>query len=91
VGEEAFGIAVAEAMACGVPVVASRVGGIPEVVLEGGGLLVPPRDEGAIAGALHAILSDPAKGREMGEKARASVHERFAWKTVAGRFEEWVL
>jgi glycosyltransferase involved in cell wall biosynthesis len=91
VGEEAFGIAVAEAMACGVPVVASRVGGIPEVVLEGGGLLVPPRDEGAIAGALHAILSDPAKGREMGESARVSVNERFSWEKVAGRFEEWVL
>lgn len=61
-----------EAMACGTPVIASRVGGIPELVADGEtGLLVPPGDETALADALVALLGDAPRRERMGEKARA--------------------
>src|SRR5262249_6320833 len=74
---EPLGIVNLEAMACGTAVVASRVGGIPEVVGDGEtGLLVPPDDPGALAGALGALLAAPdraaAMGRRGGERAARS-------------------
>ena len=64
---EPLGIVNLEAMACGTAVVASRVGGIPEVVSDGEtGLLVPPDDPGALAGALNALLRRPGPGRRHG-------------------------
>jgi len=87
IGDEAFGISIAEALSCGVPVVATRVGGIPEVVPDGGGLLVPPRDGTAIAGALRELLSDPARRRGMGEAGRRHVEANFSWDRIAERFE----
>lgn len=95
---EPFGIVNLEAMACGAAVVASAVGGIPEIVIEGEtGHLVPfepdgtargePRDPEAFARALAARLnqlsSDAALARRMGQAGRRRVVEEFSWETVA--------
>ncbi|MFJ4690393.1 glycogen synthase [Streptomyces sp. NPDC088766] len=91
---EPLGIVNLEAMACGTPVVASRVGGIPEVVEDGAtGLLVPVAegDEGAgafeagLARALDSVLGDPATARRMGEAGRVRAVEEFGWDAVARR------
>ncbi|TQJ57170.1 glycogen synthase (ADP-glucose) [Streptomyces sp. SLBN-115] len=85
---EPLGIVNLEAMACGTPVVASRVGGIPEVVEDGvTGTLVEVDDEfeAGLARALDAVLGDPAAGRRMGEAGRARAVGEFGWDAVARR------
>lgn len=67
-----------EAMACGVPVVATRVSGVPELITDGvDGLLVPPHDPEALAAALRRILGDAALATRLGAAARCTVAERF--------------
>jgi len=81
---EPFGLINLEAMACGTPVVASRVGGIPEVVVDGEtGWLVPPGDAAALAEALRGALADPARARRMGEAGRRRVEAHFSWDRIA--------
>jgi glycosyltransferase involved in cell wall biosynthesis len=68
----------------GVPVVASRVGAIPDVVRDGAtGLLVPPDDRQALAAALVRLLSDRSLARRLGERAAEEARSRFAWSRVA--------
>jgi glycosyltransferase involved in cell wall biosynthesis len=67
-----------EAMAAGIPVVATNVGGVPEIVSDGAGLLVPAGDEAALAGAIESLLDDPSRAREIGEAGRRRVLERFS-------------
>ncbi len=75
---EAFGIALLEAMAMEKPIVASRVGGIPEIVVDGiSGILVPPRDSGALASALLRLLQDEKVRREMGRAGRQRLETHF--------------
>jgi glycosyltransferase involved in cell wall biosynthesis len=79
VWQEAFGLAALEAMARGKPVVATTVGGIPEIIRPGvTGLLVPPADEEQLASALATLLSQPADAQRIGAAARADVEARFA-------------
>jgi glycosyltransferase involved in cell wall biosynthesis len=74
VWDDAFPIAVLEAMAQGRAVIASRVGGIPEAInSDAVGLLVPPRDERALAQAIRTLLDDPARRATMGRAARARI------------------
>ncbi|HWH08061.1 MAG TPA: glycosyltransferase family 4 protein, partial [Candidatus Thermoplasmatota archaeon] len=83
---EAFGIVLAEAMACGTPVVATRVGGAPDVVgAEEGGLLVPYGDADALADALRRVLKDDALARRLGEAGRARALREFTWDAVVER------
>jgi starch synthase len=85
---EPLGIVNLEAMACGTPVVASRVGGIPEVVDDGKtGLLVPVDDdfEAGLARALDSVIGDPEAARRMGEAGRERAVGEFGWDAVARR------
>ncbi|MDT0392854.1 glycogen synthase [Streptomyces dubilierae] len=85
---EPLGIVNLEAMACGTPVVASAVGGIPEVVDDGRtGLLVPAGDgfEAGLARAMDTVLGDPQAARRMGEAGRERAVGEFGWDAVARR------
>jgi len=83
---EPFGLINLEAMACGTPVVASRVGGIPEVVVDGEtGWLVEPGDPVALAEALRGALADSARARRMGLAGRRRVEAHFSWDRIAQR------
>ncbi len=77
---EAFGVAALEAGACGRPIIASRVGGVPEVVLNGRtGLLVPPDDVDALASAIATLASDTAMRQTMGQAAYEYVRDNYSW------------
>jgi glycosyltransferase involved in cell wall biosynthesis len=76
---ESFGLSAAESMAAGVPVVASRIGALPEAVDDGvTGLLVPPGDAEALAGAMQRLWSDPDQASAMGKRAHNVVRERYS-------------
>jgi glycosyltransferase involved in cell wall biosynthesis len=80
---EPFGIVPLESMACGVPVVATAVGGMLDTVVHGAtGLHVPPRRPTAIARAIAALLADPARRRKMGRDG-AEHAQRYAWDRIA--------
>ncbi len=80
---EGFGLACAEAMAHGRAVVASDVGGLRDLVVDGEtGLLVPPRDAGALRSALGRLLADPELRRRLGTNARERVRELCSWPHV---------
>lgn len=84
---EGFGIVSLEAMACARPVVATRVGGIPEVVRDGEtGLLARPADPVDLADKLAVVLADPARAAEMGRRGRLRVAALFTWPAVAARY-----
>ncbi|HAX76768.1 MAG TPA: glycoside hydrolase [Cyanobacteria bacterium UBA11372] len=86
---EPFGLVAIEAMASGIPVVASDVGGLQfTVVPKETGLLCPPQDEVAFAGAIDSILSIPEWRLEMGQNARARVEKMFSWDGVATQLSE---
>jgi alpha-maltose-1-phosphate synthase len=86
---EPLGIVNLEAMACETAVVASRVGGIPEVVSDGvTGLLVPPDDPAALADALNALLRDPGRAAAMGLAGRERAVTEFSWDAVAAQTAE---
>ncbi len=81
---EAFPLPVLEAMAAGLPVVASRVGGIPEAVQDGQtGLLVPPGSAPALAEALLALLADQDRRRALGAAGRQRALEAYPWDVIA--------
>jgi D-inositol-3-phosphate glycosyltransferase len=81
---EPFGIVPLEAMACGVPVVASAVGGLQDTVVDSvTGLLVPARDPVALAEAVTSLIDDPVRRREFGKAGRERAQLRYTWSRVA--------
>ncbi|WP_264050610.1 glycosyltransferase family 4 protein [Methylobacterium flocculans] len=76
-------LVVLEAMAEGIPVLASAIGGIPYQLEGGCGVLVPPGDAPALAEAVARIAANPAKRAEMGSRARARVAQHFTWEAAA--------
>ena len=92
---EPFGLVNLEAMACETAVVASRVGGIPEIVVDGQtGLLVdldesaPAAFEAGLADGIAGLLAEPERAARMGEAGRRRVLDRFSWPTIADRTVE---
>ena len=86
-GRESFGIVLVEAMAAGLPVVASDIPGYREVVRDGvEGILVPPGDPGAVAGAVDGILGDSEQGASLGAAGRERARE-YSWDAVAAEVE----
>jgi L-malate glycosyltransferase len=88
--EESFGLAALEAMACEVPVVASNVGGLPEVVTHGvDGYLIPPHDIQAGAKYALEILTSPDRGRAMGKQARINARSKYCSNDVIPQYEAY--
>lgn len=85
---EGLGVVLLEAMNYGVPVIASDIGGITDIVLhEQTGLLVPAGDEGALASALSRVLGDGALSRRLGEAGRKRLHDAFSWDRIVDQWE----
>jgi glycosyltransferase involved in cell wall biosynthesis len=86
---EGLPLTILEAMAAGKPIVASAVGGIPEVIDHGiDGILIPSDDSDRLAEAISELLHDDKKRDDMGEKARKKFEERFTIQTMVERYEE---
>jgi glycosyltransferase involved in cell wall biosynthesis len=79
---EGFGLPAAEAMSCGVPLVSSDGGALPEVVGDAG-LLVPAGDSGALADALHRVLTNRVLAQALMQLGRKRIEQTFCWQTVA--------
>lgn len=89
---EGLPVSLLESAAAGLPIVATSVGGIPEIVEDGvGGILVPPQDSGALGEALLALLRDPERRRSMGQAALERVERKFDIDVVAGQIQELYL
>lgn len=84
--QEAFPLSVLEAMAAGLPVIASRVGGIPEMVNEENGILLDQGDEAALRGAMLELSRNKARRQGMGRAGKATA-QNFSWSQVALKFE----
>jgi glycosyltransferase involved in cell wall biosynthesis len=86
--QESFGLSALEAMACGVPVVASNVGGLPEVVVDGvAGFLHPPGDVSGMAQSAISILSDAALHERMAADGERLARERFTADRIVPQYE----
>jgi len=86
---EGTSLALVSAMAAGVPAIASRVGGTPEVLVHGRtGLLVPSEDEDALVAAMGDLLADPVRRHQMGEAARQVYLARFTYEGMLSAFQD---
>jgi glycosyltransferase involved in cell wall biosynthesis len=86
--QESFGVAAVEASAAGLPVIASNVGGVSEIVLDGEtGFLVPPNDVGALVERLVQLIADPTLRSRMGQAGRAFVRAHYDWQANTAQME----
>jgi L-malate glycosyltransferase len=87
---EGFGLAAAESLLLGVPVIASRVGGVPEVIQEGlTGLLVEPKDVTGLVGSIRWMLENPERVRHMGSNGLAAVQTKFSLEAMLNAYEQY--
>ena len=87
---ESFGVAIVEAMACAVPVVVTRVGGLPEVVSDKEtGLVVEPNNPESASSAIEWLLQHKNEAKEMGQKARLHVVENYNWETCVQKMIDY--
>jgi spore coat protein SA len=85
--QEPFGMVNVEAMATGLPVVATRMGGIPEIFENGGALLVPANDAAAIAGAIERLIANPEERKKIGEAGLHSFRRHFSWEAIHSAYD----
>ena len=86
---ESFGVSALEASSCAIPVIASKVGGLPEVVVDGKtGYLVPPGDASAIASKIIKLIEEPSLRQQLGKEGRRFVLENYEWNSCAKKMEE---
>ena len=83
---ELLGLSVLESMACGTPVIVTKVGSLPEIVEDGvTGFIVPPNNPQAISEKVNDLMQHPSRAIDMGRRAREAVLKRFTWDKVADR------
>lgn len=86
---ESFGLTALEALACGKAVIASQVGGLPDIVREGEtGWLVPPENATALADAIISALNQPGLCSEYGERGQAMARSEYSWTAIAARYSQ---
>jgi len=86
--QESFGVTAVEGAACGLPVIASRIGGLPEVVLDQEtGLLVPAEDVAALTAAMERLLHNPEERQHFGQAGRAFVLKNYDWQENVSQME----
>jgi spore coat protein SA len=90
VWNEPFGMVNVEAMATRLPVVATAVGGIPEIFEQGGGILVPPGSAAELADAIESLARDPAKREALGAQGYQIFKTRFRWETIRAQYLDLV-
>jgi spore coat protein SA len=88
--EEPFGMVNVEAMATGLPVVATRMGGIPEIFENGGAVLVPANDAAAIANAIERLIAHPEERKKIGDAGLRSFQHRFSWDAVRTTYDKLI-
>lgn len=86
--KEGIPVALMEAMAAGLPVISTTTGGIPELLGEGAGILVPPQDGEALAEAIERLVKDPELQYKIGAKGKEKVEKEFAISSVVGKMVE---
>tara|TARA_A100001234_G_scaffold215782_1_gene220942 strand:+ start:24 stop:749 length:726 start_codon:yes stop_codon:yes gene_type:complete len=84
---EGFGFAAIEAMACGVPLISTSGGALPEVVKDTG-IIIPPKNPKEIYNSIDLLLSSPDIAKELSEKALKRANSKFSWETIAKKLEK---
>jgi len=85
---EGLGVVLLDAMSYGIPAIASRVGGIPDIIDDGvSGLLVPPADPQALANAIERVAGDPALAKRLADAGRARLRTHFSWDVITRRWD----
>ena len=83
-----MGVALLDAMSYGIPAIASRVGGIPDIIEDGvSGLLVPPADPEALAAAIERVARDPAYAKRLADGGRERLRTHFSWDVITKKWE----